>query len=145
MMTNFIVVETPSAYNVILKRPTLNRARVVVSTHSLVVKFPTPQGTKILKGDQATAKSCYVTYLCKGALPETLAVEDPNEEKDGMSPIEELTQIALNPKSPDHFVSIRSLLSPKLQGILVQLKQNQDVFAWSHKDMPGIDPRVMSH
>ena len=25
------------------------------------------------------------------------------------------------------------------------LKENQDIFAWSHKDMPGIDPSVMVH
>ena len=29
---------------------------------------------------------------------------------------------------------------------LVQLlKENLDVFAWSHKDMPGISPRVIEH
>ena len=39
-----------------------------------------------------------------------LAVEYPREEKDGMSPVEELTQIALDSKSPDRLVSIRSLL-----------------------------------
>ena len=63
-----------------------------------------------------------------------------------MSPVKELTQIALDPESPDCLVNIRSLLSPELQGKLIQFfKQNQDVFAWSHEDMPGIDPRVMSH
>ena len=25
------------------------------------------------------------------------------------------------------------------------LKANQDVFAWSHEDMPGIDPSIMVH
>ena len=86
-MPNFIVVETPSAYNIILGRPPLNRARAVVSTHRLVVKFPTPQGTGILKGDQATTRSCYVTSLCREAVPETLTVEDLREGKDGMSTI----------------------------------------------------------
>ena len=87
MMTNVIVVETPSAYNVILGRPTLNRARGVVLTHSLVIKFPTPQGTRILKGDQAIARSCYVTSLHKGVGLEILAIEDSTEENDGMRPI----------------------------------------------------------
>ena len=87
-MTNFIMVETPSVYNVILGSPTLNRARAVVSTHKLVIKFPTPQRIKILKGNQATARSCYVTSLHKGAMPEMLAVENPREEKDRMSLVE---------------------------------------------------------
>ena len=60
-MTNFIVVGAPSAYNVIIGRPTLNKARAVVLTHSLVVKFSIPKGTRILKGDQGTAMSYYVT------------------------------------------------------------------------------------
>ena len=68
MITNFIVVEGPSVYNVILGRPTLNQARAVVSTYRLIVKFPTPQGTGILKGDQATARSYYVTSLCKNTV-----------------------------------------------------------------------------
>ena len=118
-MTNFIVVEFPSAYNVILRRPTLNRARAVISTHSLVVKFLTPKGTKILKGDQATARSFYVTSLRKGIVPEALTIEDPREERDGMSPVEELTQVALDPRSPDRLVSIGSLLNSELQGKLI--------------------------
>ena len=63
-----------------------------------------------------------------------------------MSSVEELTQIALDPESPDRLVSIESLLISELQGKLIHfLKQNQDVFAWSHEDILGIDPRVMSH
>ena len=74
----------------------------------------TPKGTGILKGDQATARSCYITSLRRGTVPEALTIEDPREEKDGMSPIEELTQVALNPGSPDRLVSIGSLLNLKL-------------------------------
>ena len=83
VITNFVVVEAPSAYNVILGRPTLNQAWAVVSTYSLVVKFPTPQGTGILKGDQAAARSCYVTSLRKSTVAEALNVEemDPREDK----------------------------------------------------------------
>ena len=99
-MDNFIVVEAPSAYKVILGRPTLNRARGVVSTHSLVIKVLTPKGTGILKGDQATARSYYVTSLHRGTVPETLTIEVPREEKDGMSPVEELTQVALDIGTP---------------------------------------------
>ena len=89
-MANFIVVESPSAYNVILGRLSLNRIRIVVSTHGLVVKFSTPQGTGTLKGDQVVAKSCYATSLCGEIMPETLAIEDPRDEKDGISPVEDI-------------------------------------------------------
>ena len=97
-MTNFIVVETSSAYNVILGRPTLNQARVVMLTYSLLVKFSTPQGARILRGDQATARRYYITSLFKGAVSEKLSVGemDPREEKERMSPVEELIQLTLD-------------------------------------------------
>ena len=90
-ITNFIVVEASSAYNVILGRPTLNRARAVVSTHSLFIKFLTPKGTKILMGDQATTRSFYITSLRREAMLKTTIVEDVREKKVGVSSVEELT------------------------------------------------------
>ena len=38
---------------------------------------------------------------------------------------------------------IGTTLSPEIRSMLFQfLKENLDVFAWSHEDMPGISPRV---
>ena len=78
------MVEAPSAYNVILRRPTLNQAKSGVLTYSLVVKFLTPQGAKILKGDQATARSCYITFLHKNVVLNILNVKeiDPRGKKE---------------------------------------------------------------
>ncbi|XP_065023218.1 uncharacterized protein LOC135649049 [Musa acuminata AAA Group] len=41
VMTTFLVVDLPTAYNVILGWPTLNKVRAVVSTYYRTVKFPT--------------------------------------------------------------------------------------------------------
>ena len=38
---NFLIVDCPSSYNVILGRPTLNRLKAVTSTYYLKVNFPT--------------------------------------------------------------------------------------------------------
>ena len=39
-----------------------------------------------------------------------------------------------------------TLASPMIRQDLASfLRMNQDVFAWSHKDMPGIDPSVIVH
>ena len=38
---NFLEVNSPSSYNVIIERPTLNRWKVATSTYCLKVKFPT--------------------------------------------------------------------------------------------------------
>ena len=38
------------------------------------------------------------------------------------------------------------MLSPEMRVRLIQfLKENLDVFAWSHKDLPGIDPEIIQH
>ena len=59
IMTEFIVVETPSAYNAILGRPFLARIMGVLSIYHNVLKFPV--GTEIgeVRGDQQAARTCY--------------------------------------------------------------------------------------
>ena len=123
IITNFIVVEALSTYNVILEMPTLNQAKAVDSTYSLFIKFLTPQGTKIIKENQAITRSCYVTSLRKDTVSETLAVEDLREKKDRMSPVKELIQIIPDPEHPDRVVNINSLLEPELRGKLIQFLQ----------------------
>ncbi|KAL0303252.1 UNVERIFIED_CONTAM: hypothetical protein Sradi_6193300 [Sesamum radiatum] len=41
-MVRFLVVDAPSAYNVILGRPSLNSFQAIASTYHLKLKFPTP-------------------------------------------------------------------------------------------------------
>ena len=125
VITNFVVVEALSVYNIILGRLTLNQARAVVSTYSLVFKFLTPQGVGILRGDQAIARRCYVTSLPKNTGVEALNVEeiDPSGENKGMSPVEELTQIVLDPLEPDQVISVGSLLEIDLQTELARFFQ----------------------
>ncbi|KAL0416458.1 UNVERIFIED_CONTAM: hypothetical protein Slati_3477700 [Sesamum latifolium] len=43
-MLKFLGVDVPSAYNVILGRPTLNAFQAVISTYHMKIKFPTPGG-----------------------------------------------------------------------------------------------------
>ena len=40
----FLVVKVPSTYNAILRHPSLNAFRVLVSTYHLLMKFLTPYG-----------------------------------------------------------------------------------------------------
>ena len=48
---NFLVVDSPLSYNVIIGRPTLNRWKAATSTYCLKVKFPMEQGVGEIKGD----------------------------------------------------------------------------------------------
>ena len=56
---DFLVVDCPSYYNVIIERPTLNHWKAATSTYCLKVKFPTEKGVGEVKGDQVLARECY--------------------------------------------------------------------------------------
>ncbi|XP_059669890.1 uncharacterized protein LOC132315551 [Cornus florida] len=147
VMVDFLVVDCPSAYNVILGRATLNSMRAITSTYHLLMRFPTEHGVGELRGDQSIARECYVASLKEKRQEEALIVDEVEEnEQDRAKPIEDLVEICLNDTDITKKVKIGSLLPSDFTNILIQfLKQNQDVFAWSHEDMPGINPTTIEH
>jgi hypothetical protein len=59
-------------------------------------------------------------------------------------PNEDLIKVAVD--DPDRVVKIGSQLLEESKAMLSEfLKKNLDVFAWTHKDMPSIDPDIISH
>ncbi|XP_056695774.1 uncharacterized protein [Spinacia oleracea] len=64
MDVRFLIVEDITAYNVILGRPTLNRAKAVTVTHLMLLKFVCDDGSvSTIHGDQQQARDCYLTTL----------------------------------------------------------------------------------
>ena len=60
--------------------------------------------------------------------------------------IEALEDIPLEEGNPEKFTRIGISMEEKTKQDLVQfLKKSKDVFAWSHEDMPRIDPNVITH
>ena len=60
--------------------------------------------------------------------------------------VERLKEIPLDSSRLDRTTRVGTLTSPMVHLALIAfLKENQDVFAWSHEDMLGIDPSVMIH
>ena len=60
--------------------------------------------------------------------------------------VEKLKEILLDNSKPNQTTKISALASLAIRQTLTAfLKDNQDVFAWNHKDMPRIDPSVMVH
>ncbi|CAL8157340.1 unnamed protein product [Prunus armeniaca] len=59
----FLIVDCPMAYNVIIGRTALTRVKAHLSPHMLLMKFPTRNGTGIIRGDQLSARTCYATAL----------------------------------------------------------------------------------
>jgi hypothetical protein len=62
IMTDFLIVGRPSAYNAIIERLTLNKLRAITSTHHLKLKFPIDNGVREIK-DQLVPQKCYNTTL----------------------------------------------------------------------------------
>uniref|UniRef100_A0A2N9GA07 Uncharacterized protein n=1 Tax=Fagus sylvatica TaxID=28930 RepID=A0A2N9GA07_FAGSY len=140
---NFLVVDCPSAYNVIIGRPTLNRLRAVTSTYHLLVRFPTENGIGEMKGDQAMARECYLTTVNAEQVHQTLIVE---ERQNIAEPTEELEEIVLIEGDEKKTTRIGTSMAKEIRASVVSfLRENADVFAWSHDDMPGISTEVISH
>ena len=60
----YLVVNAPSAYNILLGRPTLNRIRAVPSTRHMKVKLPSMEGVLVtIRSDQKEAKKWYKNNL----------------------------------------------------------------------------------
>ncbi|KAL5538565.1 hypothetical protein UlMin_045432 [Ulmus minor] len=70
---------------------------------------------------------------------------EPVAEQHG-EPVEKLTEVPLFDDEPEKTCKIGSVLTGQFKEDLVTfLREHRDVFAWSHEDMPGIDPDVIVH
>ena len=137
---DFLVVDCPSSYNVIIGRLTLNRWKAATSTYCLKVKFPTDNGVGEVKRDQMLARECYQ------AIPAAKENHTWVIEEKEVNEMEALETVILAKGKTTKTTRIGTMLSPRMRTRLIQfLKENLDVFAWSHEDMPGISTEVMQH
>ena len=140
---NFLVVDCSSSYNAIIGRPTLNSWKAVTSTYHLLVKFPTEYGIGEVQGDQLAARECYLAMLAMDEQTQTMNIE---ERRIMAKPTETLEDISLDEDDPGKSTRIGADLERKIKKDLIHfLRENIDVFAWSHEDMSGIDPNVITH
>ena len=139
----FLVVDCSSAYNAILGQPTLNSWKVVTSTYHLMIKFPMEYGVGELRGNQIAVQECYIAMLEMEDQQQTMCI---GKQRALAELVEELEEVRLDNTRPEWTTKIGTLASwPVRQTITTFLRNNQDVFAWSHKDMPRINPSVMVH
>jgi BarA-like signal transduction histidine kinase len=140
---DFLVVDCPSAYNVIIGHPTLNRLRAVTSTYHLLVCFPTENGIREMRGDQAMARECYLTSVSTEQAHQILIVE---ERRNIAEPTEELEEVILVEGDEKKTTRIETSMPKGIRDSIVQfLRENANVFAWSHEDMLYISIEVIVH
>jgi len=89
------------------------------------------------------AREYYITMLEMDDHQQTMCIE---EQRTTMEPVEELEEVTLDDSRPERKTRVGTLASqPVRQALTTFLRENQDIFAWSHEDMPGIDPSVIVH
>ena len=59
----FLIVDAPSAYNMLLRRPSLNVIKAIPSAYNMMIKFPTISRVGMVRGDQRVARECYSTSM----------------------------------------------------------------------------------
>ncbi|CAL8137246.1 unnamed protein product [Prunus armeniaca] len=149
--TPFLIIDCPTAYNVILGRPAMAHMKVFISTHMLLLKFPTPHGTDTVRGDQLGARSCYASAVKstnRQHRGEALAVtQAPAPPRAGIErPEDPREESATQQAEPVEDLQLVTSLSQELRSDLIAfLCLNSEVFAWSYNDMSGISPDVISH
>ena len=140
---NFLVIDFSSTYNAIIGWPTLNAWREVTSTYHLLVKFPTKYKISKVQGDQMVACECYIAMLEMDDHLQALNIE---ERRIAVKPTENLEEISLDDNIPGWVTRISTQANPLVRKELALfLKNNRDVFAWSHEDILGIGMNTMVH
>ena len=146
-IARFLVVDAPSAYNMLLGRPSLNAVKAVPSAYHMMIKFPTTSGVGMVRGDQRVARECYSASMKKKTV-DNVYLDDLDmcdEVNTRPEPSEELEPILLD-DNPEYLAYIGSKLAEYLRSPLSRfLRQNKDVFAWKQADMGGIDPTIITH
>ncbi|XP_068487012.1 uncharacterized protein [Phaseolus vulgaris] len=153
----YLIINAPSAYNILLGRPTLNRLRVVASTRHMKMKLPDLGGKVItIKSDQKEAKRYYENSLKTKRGVFMVTTQAPSEEGVARSKIARAEIARERRPEPAGHVLEREIGGKmlKLGNSLGQAAQDQiveviarhlDAFAWSASDMPDIDLDFLCH
>ncbi|KAL5542749.1 hypothetical protein UlMin_010459 [Ulmus minor] len=120
---DFVLVDCPSPYNAIIGRPNLNKIRASENTGTAGV-----HGVNVI---------CLrdVIYHVNSTMIGTIEVKINEVKKfDELDPREPIVE--------QHGEPVEELTE---EDLITFLREHRDIFAWSHEDMPGIDPSVIVH
>ncbi|GJR30592.1 reverse transcriptase domain-containing protein [Tanacetum coccineum] len=130
---NFVIVKSDSPYNMLLGRTAMQKMGIVVLTIHGAIKFYTKKGVgtalSIGEAGEETKKARKTLTIGKERIPSC----DDTEEK-----------IVVNDKYPEQMVTIGKQLPEHFKKELQNLlRDNADIFTWTHADMTGIPRTIM--
>ncbi|KAJ8435965.1 hypothetical protein Cgig2_017503 [Carnegiea gigantea] len=124
---DFLAIDVPTTYNVILGQPTLHRVKAVIASYLLELQYEADDGSVgKLQGDQWTAWECYLVSIQP-------SVESSSEHR--------LAKQLPSDKKP----RITLPLPVKTMTVCTLTLADLDIFALSHEEITGISPAVMEH
>ena len=78
-----------------------------------------------------------------------MVMEEPEEEERGWTsghPTEQLEEVLIRSEDPTKTVKVGGGLDPEIKKDLTELlKEYNDIFAWSHEEMPGLPLNLATH
>ena len=101
----FLIVDAPSAYNMLLGRPSLNAIKAIPSAYHMIIKFPTIHGVGMVRGDQRVARECYTASMKQRAIDNVNVdkLDICDEVLTQPEPSKELQPVSLD-DNPEHLV-----------------------------------------
>ncbi|XP_019155109.1 PREDICTED: uncharacterized protein LOC109151973 [Ipomoea nil] len=141
----FVVVKISCAHKIILGRPALEDLRCVISMEHLCLKFPTPTGVGVARGDQKVSRSCYLK-ACRQIGQKDLQVHTITEKafreevgRPRAEPVVETEEVILDLSRPDRVVKVGVGLPAELRARIINtIRSYKEVFAWGPEDMSGL-------
>ena len=92
-----------------------------------MIKFPTEYKVGELRGNQITARECYIAMLEMEDQQQTMCI---GEQRALAEPVEELEEVSLDDIQPERTTRIGTLASwPMHQTLTTFLRDNKEVFA----------------
>jgi hypothetical protein len=133
----------------------MNKFDAVIRQQFLYMKIPAPKGVITVFGDQQEARNIEKghtpgqtnVYQLKSTEERKKLYEEAKRDKEKIEIAAdgETKKVYLD-DMPDRVVTIGAHLNPKEDEKLIQfLKKNKDVFAWSAKDLQGVDRDIIEH
>jgi hypothetical protein len=151
----FDVIDIYHPYLAIFGRGFMNKFDTAIRQQFLCMKIPAPKGVITVFGNQQEARN-----IEKGHTPGQANVYQLKTTEERKEPYEEAKrdkekiEIAADSETkkvylddmPDRAVTIRAHLNPEEEKEPTQfLNRNKDVFAWSAKDLQGVDRDIIEH
>ena len=153
IVIRYVVVNTPSAYNLLLGRSSLNRLGAVASMKHMKMKIPSLDGKVItIRSNQKDARKCYEsslknirsynsTTISHGEkVTEVLEAELGHRQQSG--PAGDVREREIEGKLFRLGASLGQELQDQIVGVIAR---HLDAFVRSSIDMPGINPHFLCH